>query len=155
MEQFQSNNRWAYNCGLEGQTQPKDLDYMVWWGDFDGPNKGKLTLTRNQLRGITFYLRGWNMLDGWIAVSSSNILVQPTNEPYIFSDVAKAYAFAKGKTNAYWGLRYIIEGILITRHGDEQNIVDEEHSTVVRGTFTRGDSYYYEFFTGCIPPDVP
>jgi hypothetical protein len=147
MSALNSVNTWDYNCGPQGGN-PIDLDYRAVWGD-----DGTLTIQRNQLRSISYSMRCWNSLDGWIQVSDQQSLPVPTSQPHTFGGVKFYYAFARNNVGLYWTRRYIIEATIVVVYGPNQHIVDEEVITTVNGCFTKNDPNYIEIYPGCIPPD--
>ncbi len=149
-ENFQSTNQWIANCSDNngGLDLIKDLDYRVYWG-----NEGTITIKRHNLIGITYIMKVWNSIDGWIERSHTQTLPQPVEE-HTFNNVSDIYAFAKNNTLNYFGKSYIITGILKIKFGDPPGEIEEVYTTTVNGCFRRNDPHYFRFFD-CTPPDIP
>ncbi len=144
MPELNSQNTWDWNCGSKN-----DLDYRIIWG-----NNGTLTIQRILLRSITYIMRCWNPIDGWIEKSISKSPPAPTSEPYTFDGIHHYHAIGKRVAHQYWGKSYTMIGTLVVIHGHEGALIDEDVVTTVGGCFTRNDPHYVEVFQGCIPPDV-
>lgn len=131
MENLNSTNTWVYNCGA------RDFDYQATWG-----NGGTLTIQRNYLRSIRFYVKGYNPIKGWIQSGTTIVnLPTPTSDPYTFHNVASVASFVKGEDpNQYFCQSYKIESTSVIYHGRE--IIDEEHFTTVEGYFREDDPNY-------------
>jgi len=148
-ENFQSTNQWIANCNDNqgGLDNIKDLDYRVYWG-----NNGTITIQRHNLIEITYLMKAWNSIDGWIERSHTQTLPQPVEE-HTFNNVSDIYAFAKNNTLSYFGKKYIITGILKIKFGDPPGEIEEIYTTTVNGCFRRYDPHYYNKF-GCTPLDI-
>ncbi|MBX2974802.1 MAG: hypothetical protein KF721_01625 [Ignavibacteriaceae bacterium] len=100
MGQYNSNNKWVYNCAKE------DLDYRAEWGI-----NGSLTVHVTNLKAIRYTMWGWNSRDGWVQSGPiEQTLEQTTSQPYIFNNVSLAQAIGGANTaHLYWNRRYKIE----------------------------------------------
>jgi hypothetical protein len=148
MSELNSTNQWIYHCGVD-PNRPRDLDYRVIWG-----NNGTLTIQRNYLRKIIYKMQAYNPKEGWVEKSDQRVLASPTSEPVTFENVLFLYPFALGETENYWGRPYTIKGLITVVHGPDNLVVDEEVITTVNGCFTMRDPNYFEYYQGCILPDV-
>lgn len=148
-ENFQSTNQWIANCddNQGGLERIKDLDYRVYWG-----NLGTITIKRHNLIEITYIMKAWNSIDGWIEETRKQTLPQPVEE-HTFNNVSHVKAFAGENTLNYFGKRYTITGILKIKFGDPPGEIEEIYSTTVNGCFRRYDPHYYPFYP-CTPPEV-
>ena len=151
IENLNSENTWVWNCPLASGGGKNDLDYCVAWGTEPAHN---ITIRRHNLIGIKYSMKCWNRKDGWVEKSHEQMLPSPV-EKHTFNAVALTYAFARQDANNYWGVRYKIESKLIIIYGEPPSEVEEIITTNTNGCFIKNDPYYFEFFSGCIPPDIP
>ncbi len=144
---FNSTNKWQYNC-----SNINDLDYLVRWGNFEGPQS--LTIKRDNMTKIVITMRCWNSKDGWITkTSTKNVTGGSTSDPYTFTNLGFNQAFARFQADPdYWGTRYTMEGKLEIYFNAGESI--ETYLTSVSGCFRRYDPNYYMGFNNCYPADV-
>jgi len=83
MSELNSSNNWIYNCGKE------DFDYRAVWG-----NGGDLTIQRENLRSIAYFVRGYTAVNGWGSdQQKTQTLPNPTSQPHTFTGVLSLIAF--------------------------------------------------------------